>query len=169
VTSGSDGEGEGRSESDGETAPRTAASGETDLATMLAELTVERRAGVYTFVAVAVPTPGLLAAAAAMVGEGELTTLVLPVEAAARAGLPVTVEMAWLTLQVFSSLEAVGLTAVVSARLAERGIACNVLAGYHHDHVLVPFARADDAIAALTTDVDEEQRRHEQPSDLSSS
>lgn len=117
---------------------------------MLATLSVERRPGVFTFVAVEVPTPGLLAAAAAMVGEGELTTLVIPVEAAARAGLPVTVEMAWLTLQVHSSLEAVGLTAAISTRLADRGIACNVLAGYHHDHVLVPLIRADDAIDALT-------------------
>jgi len=125
------------------------APGETDLQRMLATLQVERRPAVYTFVAVEVPTPGLLAAADAMVAEGGLTTLVLPVEAARRAGLPVTVELAWLTLTVFSSLEAVGLTAAVSAALAARDIACNVLAGYHHDHLLVPWARADDAVAAL--------------------
>jgi hypothetical protein len=116
---------------------------------MLAALEVARRPSIYTYVAVKVPTPGLLAAAEAMVVEGELTTLVLPVEAARRAGLHVTVELAWLTLTVFSSLEAVGLTAAVSAALTEQGIACNVLAGYHHDHLLVPAARADDAIAAL--------------------
>lgn len=125
------------------------APGETDLEAMLAGLSVERRPGVFTYVAVEVPTPGLLAAAAAMVVEGELTTLVLPVESAERAGLPVTVEFAWLTLQVFSSLEAVGLTAAISSRLAEWNIACNVLAGYHHDHVLVPYSRVDDAISAL--------------------
>jgi hypothetical protein len=124
--------------------------GETDLDKMLASLAVERRPGVFTYVAIGVPTPGLLAAADAMVDEGELTTLVLPVEAAARAGLPVTVELAWLTLQVQSSLEAVGLTAAVCARLADRGIACNVLAGYHHDHLLVPRGRVDDAVDALT-------------------
>ncbi|MDX2378394.1 MAG: ACT domain-containing protein [Acidimicrobiia bacterium] len=132
------------------TSEATTPPGETDLETMLGALAVERRAGVFTFVAVEVPTPRLLAAAAAMVGEGELTTLVLPVEAATRAGLPVTVEMAWLTVQVYSSLEAVGLTAAMSARLTDQGIACNVLAGYHHDHILVPLARVDDATAALT-------------------
>ncbi|MGI9646642.1 MAG: ACT domain-containing protein, partial [Ilumatobacteraceae bacterium] len=98
--------------------------GETDLAKMLASLGVEQRPDTYTFVAVSVPTPGLLAASEAMVVEGELTTLVLPVESARRAGLPVAVEMAWLTLTVESSLEAVGLTAVISRRLADRGIAC---------------------------------------------
>ena len=129
--------------------PTSGAPGETDLAAMLASLSVRRRPGVFTYVAVAVPTQGLLAAAHAMVVEGELTTLVVPTESAHRAGLPVVLEFAWLTLSVQSSLEAVGLTAAVSARLAEQDIACNVLAGYHHDHLLVPSDRADEAIAVL--------------------
>jgi len=127
-----------------------AAPGETDLDKMLASLRVERRPGVFTYVAVAVPTPGLLAAAHAMVIEGETTTLVLPQEAAQRAGFTVDLEMAWLSLTVQSSLEAVGLTAAFAATLGEVGIPCNVLAGFHHDHILVPADRADDAIDALT-------------------
>jgi hypothetical protein len=125
------------------------APGDTDLEQMLQTLRVERRPGIYTYVAVKVPTPGLRAAADAMVVEGELTTLVVPIEAARRAGLPVTVEFAWSTLSVFSSLEAVGLTAAVAAALTREGIACNVLAGYHHDHLLVPASRAVDAVEAL--------------------
>lgn len=117
---------------------------------MLATLAVERRPGVFTVVAVNVPTPGLLATSHAMVKEGELTTLVLPIAAAERAGLPVTVEMAWLTLTVQSSLEAVGLTAAFSSTLAALDIPCNVLAGYRHDHILVPVERAAEAIDALT-------------------
>mgnify|MGYP001824359076 CR=1 FL=1 len=116
---------------------------------MLASLDVQRRPGVFTFVAVEVPTPGLLAAAHGMVKEGTSTTLVLPVESAQRAGLPIVVEMAWLSLTVQSSLEAVGLTAAFAKILGDVGISCNVLAGYRHDHVLVPVKRADDAIAAL--------------------
>ncbi|MGB0113545.1 MAG: ACT domain-containing protein [Ilumatobacteraceae bacterium] len=126
------------------------APGETDLAAMLATLTVERRPGVFTYIAVEVPTPGLVAASHAVVNEGALTTIVLPVEAAQRSGQPVTIEMAWLTLQVFSSLEAVGLTAAVSAALTTQNISCNVIAGYQHDHVLVPLDRVDDAIAVLS-------------------
>lgn len=119
---------------------------------MLDSLDVEQRAGTFTFVALAAPTPGLLAESHAMVKEGELTTLVLPVESARRAGLPVVVEMAWLSLTVQSSLEAVGLTAAFSKILGDRGISCNVLAGYHHDHILVPTDRADDAVTALQHD-----------------
>jgi uncharacterized protein len=127
-----------------------AAPGETDLDAMLATLAVERRPGVFAYIAVEVPTPGLVAAAHALVREGRLTTIVLPVDAAERSGQSTNVQFAWLTLTVLSSLDAVGLTAVVSARLAALGIPCNVLAGYHHDHLLVPVDRVDDAIGALT-------------------
>lgn len=127
-----------------------AAPGETDLDAMLSTLAVRRRPGVFTYIAVEVPTPGLLASAHAVVKEGPLTTIVLPVDAAERAGQLATLHLAWLTLTVQSSLEAVGLTAAISERLARESIACNVLAGYHHDHLLVPVERVDDAIAALT-------------------
>lgn len=126
------------------------APGETDLAAMLAALGVHRRPGVFTFIAVKVPTPGLIAAAHAVVKEGALTTIVLPVDAAERAGQQVMVEFAWLTLTVQSSLEAVGLTAAVAKRLTDVAIPCNVFAGYHHDHLLVPVDRVDDAMSALT-------------------
>jgi uncharacterized protein len=118
---------------------------------MLATLAVRRRPGIFTFIALAEPAPELLDAAHAVVTEGRLTTLVLPLESAVAAGLVVGVELAWLTLDVHSSLEAVGLTAAVSARLAARDIACNVLAGFHHDHLLVPVGRADEAIEALSS------------------
>jgi len=52
-------------------------------------------------------------------------------------------------LRVHSSLAAVGLTAAVSAALTDAGISANVVAAYYHDHVFVPVARADDALAAL--------------------
>jgi hypothetical protein len=117
---------------------------------MLSSLAVERRPELFTYISVTAVSPELLAEAHALVTEGNETTIVLPVDAAERAGHTVDVRLAWLTLTVQSSLEAVGLTAHVSARLAAEGIACNVLAGYHHDHLLVPAERADDAVRALT-------------------
>ena len=56
---------------------------------------------------------------------------------------------AWLTLEVRSALDAVGSTAAVAAALAAENIPCNVLAGYHHDHLLVPIDKADLTIAVL--------------------
>lgn len=54
-----------------------------------------------------------------------------------------------ITLMVHSALDGVGLTAAVSGILAESGIACNIIAGFHHDHLFVPWERRDEALALL--------------------
>ncbi len=54
-----------------------------------------------------------------------------------------------ITLTVHSALDGVGLTAAVSTALAQQGIACNVVAGFHHDHLFVPWERRDEALAIL--------------------
>src|SRR5262245_23931963 len=83
--------------------------------------------------------------------EGEGWSLVLR-EADARArGFPSRFRAAWITLTVNSDLHAVGLTAAVAQTLAAAGIACNVTAGAHHDHLFVPVAQSADAMSALRT------------------
>jgi hypothetical protein len=128
--------------------------GERDLASMLRSLTVERRPGLFAYVAVDVavdrPDASLLARAAAMVEESEGVTLVLPVDVARAAGLTPVFEAAWLTLAVHSSLDAVGLTAAVSGALAAARIPCNVIAGTFHDHLLVPAELAAQAQTILS-------------------
>jgi len=117
---------------------------------MLATLDVERRPGVFTFVEVpGPPTDELLALSHAVVVEDEGTTLVLLLDDAREARIGDDLAMAWLTLSIESSLEAVGLTAAISAALGAVGIPCNVLAGYRHDHLLVPADSADRAIKVL--------------------
>lgn len=68
---------------------------------------------------------------------------------AQREGLDCSVGFRQITLQVYSSLEAVGLTAAVSRELAAAGISANVVAALHHDHVFVPEARAEEALQLL--------------------
>jgi uncharacterized protein len=70
-------------------------------------------------------------------------------ERADELGLSYDFAAAWITLRVHSALDAVGLTAAVSRALAHAGLSCNVLAGLHHDHLLVPAGRADEALAVL--------------------
>ena len=77
-----------------------------------------------------------------------LTLIVTPDEAAAH-GIAAIFPCRRITLQVHSSLEAVGFMAAVSACLARRGIGANPVAGYYHDHLFVPAERADEALAAL--------------------
>ena len=54
-----------------------------------------------------------------------------------------------LTLNVQSSLDAVGFMAVVSKALGEAGVSANVVAGYLHDHVFVQEDRVEKAKEAL--------------------
>lgn len=44
---------------------------------------------------------------------------------------------------------AVGLTAAVSRVLTHAGISANVVAGFSHDHVFVPYDRAAEAVRVL--------------------
>jgi hypothetical protein len=122
--------------------------GETDLDAMLRQLTVTVRPGRFTVVPVERPVV-LGDGVETVLREEEGTTVVATVEAAAREGWDVGFEAAWLTLDVHSALEAVGLTAAVATALAAEAIPCNVLAGYHHDHLLVPVDRVDAAVACL--------------------
>jgi hypothetical protein len=78
----------------------------------------------------------------------EAEGLTLYVEGEAE-GLPVRFRAAWITMTVESALDAVGFTAAFAYVLAERGIACNVIAGARHDHLFVPWERREEAMAAL--------------------
>lgn len=55
----------------------------------------------------------------------------------------------YITLKVHSSLNAVGLTAAVSAKLTEAQISANVVAAFYHDHIFVPAVDAERAVKAL--------------------
>lgn len=64
-------------------------------------------------------------------------------------GIPILFRAAWITLNVHSDLQAVGLTAAFSTALAKESISCNVVAGAVHDHLFVPVERATDAMNVL--------------------
>jgi uncharacterized protein len=81
--------------------------------------------------------------------EQEGWTIILPRLIADELGLSYSFVCAQITLMVHSSLSAVGLTAAFSTILTAHGISCNVVAGYFHDHIFVPFADRHTAITAL--------------------
>lgn len=85
----------------------------------------------------------------ARVVEDEGTTLVVRADDAARVGLVGEVPSRRIELRVHSSIEAVGMTAAMSGALAADGLSANVVAAFHHDHVLVPAADAEAAWATL--------------------
>jgi len=122
--------------------------GEMNLQALLASLHPVLREGEYVYVLWPHGKP-LEPGIEAAVREAEGLTVVLPRERADALGLAYDFVAAWITLEVHSELEAVGLTAAVGKALTEAKISCNVLAGFHHDHLLVPVADAPRAVEVL--------------------
>lgn len=85
----------------------------------------------------------------ATVKETEGLTLVIPKSKADEHEINYESVFRCITLNVHSSLDAVGLTAAFSSKLAESGISANVMAGYFHDHIFVQSGHAEKAIAAI--------------------
>ena len=92
----------------------------------------------------------LLAQAIASFREEEGLSLILADDVARAEGIASDLPMKRITLSVHSALDGVGLTAAVATVLAENGIACNMVAGYHHDHAFVPAADAERAVDLLS-------------------
>ena len=123
--------------------------GETALATLLRSMSPHLNDGDYVFCTLPdhrIPT------GCEVIGsfrEQEGLTLILERQQAEHAGLAFDYVAAWITLNVHSALEAVGLTAAFASALGKAGISCNVIAGYYHDHLFVGRADAERAMHVL--------------------
>ena len=81
--------------------------------------------------------------------EAEGVTAIVEKAQAEDSAVPYVFESHLITLTVHSALDAVGFIATLAGRLADADIPCNVVAGYHHDHLFVPWERRDEALAVL--------------------
>lgn len=115
---------------------------------MVAGMTPELKSGQYVFCAAGDRDWAALQPLA-MFREAEGVSLILEAGAAQTAGFPTDGPMALITLNVYSALDGVGLTAAVATALADAGIACNMVAALNHDHVFVPADRSDEAVRIL--------------------
>ncbi|PDQ19507.1 ribonuclease H family protein [Mesorhizobium sanjuanii] len=125
-------------------------SGETDLKKLLATMTPQLLAGVHVFVTLppAAPVPGGLDPVM-LFREREGTTLIVLEDQAKAAGLDAAFPSRMITLNIHSSLEAVGFLAAITARLASVGMGVNPVSAFYHDHLFVPADRAEEALAML--------------------
>ncbi|WP_294120117.1 ACT domain-containing protein [Sphingomonas sp.] len=113
-------------------------SGERDLTRLLAALEPQLYPERYSFTTTVDPT----------LEDGDFA-IVREVEGLTVVRLDPSGEWARISLGVHSSLDAVGLTAALSARLADIGISANIVAAYYHDHIFVQWDRRDEAMACL--------------------
>lgn len=124
-------------------------SGETDLSKLLSSLEIMVSDEVFVFATIATGTiPAGLAPQMAFT-EAEGLTLILTKTQALAHNMAHEYESKMITLNIHSSLEAVGFMAHISALLADAGISVNPVAGFYHDHLFVPVAKVDEACQIL--------------------
>jgi hypothetical protein len=124
--------------------------GETDLKTLLASMTPELLDGIYVFVTLAPGVSQPEGLEPVMVfREREGTTLIVTEAAAKAARLTASFRCRMITLNIHSSLEAVGFLAAITTRLASAGMGVNPVSGFYHDHLFVPAERAEEAMVLL--------------------
>ncbi|RMP63480.1 hypothetical protein ALQ18_03729 [Pseudomonas marginalis pv. marginalis] len=123
--------------------------GETTLATLLRSMSPQLNDGDYVFCTL---PDACIPAGCEVIGsfrEQEGLTVIVERQQAQHAGLSFDYVAAWITLNVHSALEAVGLTAAFASALGNAGISCNVIAGFYHDHLFVGRADAERAMHVL--------------------
>ena len=125
-------------------------SGETNLDTLLRSMEPVLQDGVYVFHSSQISFAEAAELDPVLIfKEEEGTALILRQEFADEAGLDYTYPARMITLNVHSSLDAVGLLAAITAKLAAGGISVNPVSAHFHDHLFVPEDKAGQTMALL--------------------
>ena len=124
--------------------------GETDLQRLLANMEPQLHEGEFVFCSVSPESFGQLSIhPIGWFRESEGIALIVERGIADNEGLEYEFVSRMITLNVRSSLEAVGFLAAITAKLAEANVSVNAISAYHHDHLFVPTDMADLAMKVL--------------------
>ncbi len=123
--------------------------GETDLEKLIAAMDPVLSDGVFVFATL--PDPSAVGEVDAQMWfrEAEGITVILRQEQAEASGLAYEFPCRMITLNVHSSLAAVGFLARITTALAAAGMGVNPVSGFFHDHLFVPADRAEKAMTVL--------------------
>lgn len=135
--------------------------GEKSLATLLSTLTTTLHPSTYVFTTFKNNEPNLppLSETQLFFRESEGITIITTLDYATAHGLEYFFPSKMITLNVTSSLEAVGFMAVIASRLATKDMGVNPVSGFYHDHLFVPLGREDEALSTLAELAREHQQR----------
>ncbi|MFY0680529.1 MAG: ACT domain-containing protein [Thalassovita sp.] len=126
-------------------------SGETHLETLIRSLSAELVEGVFVFVTLPPAQVPEALRPRLRFEEAEGTTLIVLRSEAEALSLPYEFESRMITLNIHSSLEAVGFIARIATALAAQGMGVNPVSGFYHDHLFVPLGREAEAMEILET------------------
>lgn len=126
--------------------------GETNLSALIASMDPVLGDAIYVFATLphGTATPAGLPPVMAF-REREGVTLIVTQAQAEAAGLEAVFPCRMITLNIHSSLQAVGFLAARLPALAAEGMGINPVSGFFHDHLFVPADRARDALCVLKT------------------
>lgn len=124
-------------------------SGEINLGKLLATLTCELVEDVYVFSTFADGiVPNQLRPRMSF-HEAEGVTAILTKAEADTGNIPYEFPCRMITLNIHSSLQAVGFIAHIATRLAKHGMGVNPVSGFYHDHLFIPQGREQEALGIL--------------------
>ncbi len=124
-------------------------SGEMSLNKLLKTLSAQLVDGVYVFVTLPDNSVPENITARMVFRETEGTTLIVRKAEAEAFDLAYEFPCRMITLDVHSSLEAVGFIARIATELARHEMGVNPVSGFFHDHLFVPNGREQDAMRIL--------------------
>ena len=125
-------------------------SGEQDLQTLLANVQPRLEEGEFVFCTTSAELIDQLSVEpVGLFRESEGITIILEKQEADSEGLRYALVSRMVTLDVHSSLEAVGFLAAIMGKLAEGGISVNPVSACFHDHLFVPKDKASKAMLLL--------------------
>lgn len=123
--------------------------GETNLDELIRSMSARLVDGLYVFVTVDSGRVPNGVSPRMVFEEAEGTTLIMLKAEAEEHALPYEFPCRMITLNIHSSLEAVGFMARISSELAKHEMGVNPVSGFFHDHLFVPDGREEDALAVL--------------------
>ncbi len=124
-------------------------SGETNLDKLITSMSATLVDGLYVFVTLGDGATPAGIRPRMMFEEAEGTTLIMLKSEAEAHGLGYEFPCRMITLNIHSSLEAVGFMARIATELAGHDMGVNPVSGFHHDHLFVPDGRELDAMKVL--------------------